>query len=385
MKRTKKRYLLWSAITVTGFLLSTPIYSGTTEQAERIYNNLNGTHGTPEEIDAIAAHLDNNMLTRAGVAAIDAASGSFYHTTLRNMINVWANENRSARYELNDLVATVIGMTRDGIPFDQILYGDIVYISDAPELPPYSHNNNDHYLEVEAQKIPLHTGLVRKKQSELTNLPSQVTAGALTTRGFAKAYYQAGTNRAAFRFTMMNFMCRDMEQLTDTSRPDFRVRQDVARNPGGDPATYKSKCVGCHAGMDGMAGAFAYMDFQENSLVYNPLGPRAKYFVNSDTYLGGHVTENDSWINLWTDGPNEALGWRGATKGRGVRSFGRMVSQTEQFSRCMAQQALAAVCRVEDAAISHPALVDYLASGFENDNYNLKHLFAQTAIACRGE
>ena len=47
----------------------------------------------------------------------------------------------------------------------------------------------------------------------------------MTTRTAASAFFIAGTNRAMFRFTMINFMCRDLEQLQDSSLP-----------PGSDPA-----------------------------------------------------------------------------------------------------------------------------------------------------
>ena len=64
-----------------------------------------------------------------------------------------------------------------------------------------------------------------------------------------------------FRFTMINHLCHDMEQLMDTTRPTDRIRQDVARSPGGDSRIFLNNCVGCHSGMDPMAQAFAYYNF----------------------------------------------------------------------------------------------------------------------------
>ena len=65
-----------------------------------------------------------------------------------------------------------------------------------------------------------------------------------------------------FRFTMLNHMCRDMEQVHDTSRAPDRIRQDVSRSPGGDARVFLNGCIGCHSGMDPMAQAFAYYNFQ---------------------------------------------------------------------------------------------------------------------------
>ena len=66
-----------------------------------------------------------------------------------------------------------------------------------------------------------------------------------------------------FRFTLLNHLCHDMEQVHDTSRPPDRIRQDVTRSPGGDSSLFLNNCIGCHSGMDPMAQAFAYYDFDE--------------------------------------------------------------------------------------------------------------------------
>ena len=65
-------------------------------------------------------------------------------------------------------------------------------------------------------------------------VPAPATAGVMTTRAAAQAFFVAGTNRAMFRFTMMNHMCKDMEQVHDVHLPPDRIRQDVSRSPGGD-------------------------------------------------------------------------------------------------------------------------------------------------------
>ena len=68
----------------------------------------------------------------------------------------------------------------------------------------------------------------------VTGLSSSLTAGIMTTRAAARAFFIDGTNRAMFRYTLLNHMCYDMEQVKDTTRPADRIRQDVSRTPGGD-------------------------------------------------------------------------------------------------------------------------------------------------------
>ncbi len=93
--------------------------------------------------------------------------------------------------------------------------------------------NNDHYVALEQQGIELNaTNLVRTTQTAMTDLPPQAIAGVMTTRAAAQAFFIAGTNRAMFRFTMLNHMCNDMEYVKDTTRIPDRVRQDISRSPG---------------------------------------------------------------------------------------------------------------------------------------------------------
>ena len=72
-----------------------------------------------------------------------------------------------------------------------------------------------------------------------------------------------------FRFTLLNHLCRDMEQMHDTTRPPDRIRQDVTRSPGGDSSVFLNNCIGCHSGMDPMAQAFAYYDFDETQSAWS--------------------------------------------------------------------------------------------------------------------
>ena len=109
----------------------------------------------------------------------------------------------------------------------------------------------------------------------MTDLPPAAIAGILTTRAAAEAFFVAGTNRAMFRFTVLNHLCMDLEQLKDGGRPADRIRQDVSRSPGGDSRLFLNNCIGCHTGMDPMAQAFAYYNFDETTgrLEYTGNGP----------------------------------------------------------------------------------------------------------------
>ena len=84
--------------------------------------------------------------------------------------------------------------------------------------------------------MDLSTALKATTQSGTYGIPTEATAGLITTRGAASAFFINGTNRAMFRFTMINHLCNDMETVMDITRPTDRIRQDVARSPAATAA-----------------------------------------------------------------------------------------------------------------------------------------------------
>ena len=117
------------------------------------------------------------------------------------------------------------------------------------------------YQTLDDNNVDLSVHLKKTTQSSVTGIPSAATAGVMTTRGAASAFFVNGTNRAMFRFTMINHLCNDLPTVMDTTRPPDRIRQDVTRSPGGVSTLFLTNCIGCHSGMDPMAQAFAYYNF----------------------------------------------------------------------------------------------------------------------------
>jgi hypothetical protein len=198
-----------------------------------------------------------------------------------------------------------------------------------------------------------------------------------------------------FRFTMINHFCNDMPTLEDTTRPTDRVRQDVARSPGGDSRVYLNTCVGCHSAMDPMAQAFAYYNFSgtvgpgvmnTGTMQYTPGQVQPKYLINSDNFPFGFVTPNDSWSNRWRGGINASLGWSPALpgSGSGAKSLGQELESAAAFAQCQVTKVFTAVCfRAPTAA--DQTTVATLTANFQSGGYKLKQVFQQSAAACPGQ
>lgn len=363
-------------------------YAGPREQAYDIHNRVAGVPPDAAVLDEMANLITNNNAIDAVYVAMDHSG--FCNVVLKNWLKPLTNEEMSVQVALNDMSATMIGMIRDDVAFDQVLHGDIVYIGgNGVNAPAYSFTDNDHYASLEDQKIDLcdNTQLVQTSQSGITGNPLAAldTAGVMTTRGFAEAFLVGGTNRAATRFTLLNFLGRDMEQLNDTTRVPDRVRQDVTRSPGGESSLYLNNCVGCHAGMDPLTQAFAYFNFDEttSSLDFTRNQVQGKNLINAGNFRFGYVTTDDGWDNYWCEGPNSILGWKNNCSGSGPKSLGVNFSSSRAFSEHQVDRAFNLIClRSPENAADRAALAS-IADQFEAGNtYNMKRLIAETAVYC---
>ncbi len=387
-------------------LLAQPafVHAGPNEQAKRIYERIAGEPPPAATLATMAAGISggcgsagcapgNAALVTAAQTATNAAS--FYNVTLKNLVIPWTNRDQTVFAPLNDYAATVIGMVRDNVAFNTALSDDILYIVNAPGLPAPSAANNDHYATAESTGVDLSTTLTRTTQSSTYGIPAAAAAGLLTTRGAASSFFINGTNRAMFRFTMINHLCHDMETVMDTTRPSDRIRQDVARSPGGDSRVFLNNCVGCHSGMDPMAQAFAFYNFvstvvgpgtNTGSLQYTAGQVQAKYFINATNFPFGFVTPDDGWSNRWRAGLNSSLGWDPNLpgSGNGAKSLGAELAASDAFAQCQVTKVFQAVCFRAPASAADQATVAGIKASFKS-GYNLKQVFQLSAAACPGQ
>jgi hypothetical protein len=370
-----------------------PANAGTREQAKRIHDRLAGVPPT----DTVLTQMENLIAGGDAVGAANVAMDNvnFYNVTLKNFAAPWTNRDQSVFVPLNDYIATVIGMIRDDKPFNTVLSADLTYT--APGVGPApSRANNNHYANLEATNANLRDVLEETSQSSILGIPSGATAGVMTSRAAAEAFFIAGTNRAMFRFTFMNHMCSDLEPLKDLKLSPDRIRQDVSRSPGGDSRLFLNNCIGCHTGMDPMAQAFAYYNFNETSgeLEYSGNGPglggtvQPKYFNNEANFPQGFATPDDAWENRWREGQNAYLGFSPSLtgSGNGAKSLGEEFGNSEAFASCQVRKVFRAVClRDPENAADRQKVGNLTADFMTTFGYRMKDVFAETAVYCMGQ
>jgi hypothetical protein len=441
----KNRIVVMSLLVAT---TSSIVNAGPRDQAKKLFSSLTGNTPNKKIADKYEQKIKSVGVKAAAKEMVEGNYG-FYNVTLRNFYTPMSNEDGTQFAPLNDMTTTLIGATRDEIDFFRVFWDDVFYKFDAPLINNTSKNNfknssgsglnanskitivdgngatlsrsfnqlaptndwmyfqkydtavriynptkNDQYLQSETMNIPLSDRDVLKSSQQLTYTTGSqgAIAGIFSTRGWAKAYYEAGTNRAAFAYFAKNFLCLEMEELNDTTVPDFRVRRDVDRAPGGKAETYKTFCVGCHAGQDALGGAFSYYDYVEGKMKYaehhdannNVVGPVAPKINHNNVFPDGKITQSDSWLNLWNEGQNSYIGWGGATSGNGVKSLGKMFAETKQVRTCLAKQVFKTVCYRSPSGEEDKETITSLADNFDEDN-NMKNLFINAAISCAGK
>ncbi len=410
----KYRALAYAAL-ACGIIAAAPAQAGTLEQAKRIHDRLTGVPPDGATLSRMqlaiqggACGINTSELGNStalggvapcsplGAAYLAMSNKAFYNATLKNWITPWTNRDDDKFAPLNDYTATVIGIIRDGDDYRKVLYDDVLYVPVG--FGAYAVNNNNAYAALEAADADMSSGAVLSRTTQVA-VTGTATAGVMTTRAAARAFFIDGTNRAMFRFTLKNHLCNDLEQVQDITRPADRIRQDVSRSPGGDSRIFMNTCVGCHSGMDPLAQAFAYYNFNYDktapdqdaakavgSLQYTPGVVQAKYFINDSHFPEGYVTPNDHWDNYWRDGPNTAIfGWENpgnSASGDGAKSMGQELAHSQAFAVCSVKKVFKAVCLREPGSSDQSTFTTML--GNFNSTRNLKHTFAEAAVYCAG-
>ena len=201
------KYMTWKKTIIVGLLSATLVsvaQAGPREQAKRIHDRLAGVPPTDAVLQSMEADVDPFQNNDALAAAYTAmANPSFSNVTLKNFAAPWTNRDQSVFVPLNDYIATVIGIIRDDDPtlgFNQLLSADVLYVG-VSGLPVsgYSPSSNQHYADIESQSLDMSDPLVleRRIQSSLPGgVPGTATAGIMTSRAAAEAFFIAGTNRS---------------------------------------------------------------------------------------------------------------------------------------------------------------------------------------------
>ena len=183
-----------------------------------------------------------------------------------------------------------------------------------PALPASSRPQRVDLVEPGAARAACRSRRCRARSSRASD-----AAGVITTRAAGEAFFSAGTNRRMWRFTAMNYLCRDMEQLQGHDRPADRIRQDVTRSPGGDSQIFHNtvRRLSLAAWTRWRAPTPTSSGTRRRcAWCTRPARCSRKYLINADVFPGGYVTIDDRWDNSGARGRTRRSAGAAADGGR---------------------------------------------------------------------
>jgi len=191
--------------------------------------------GTPPSANLLTqlAAMDALSAAKYSIDPANAESKGFYNVTLKNFATPWTNRDQTVFAPLNDYTATVIAWCVM-MCLSIHCYRPMCCTSapqrvcrriPIPTTTQLSRSRGPRHRPAIEQQLGQANAIVGYRPA------GQAVAGVITSRAAAEAFFIDGTNRAMFRFTMLNHLCHDMETVQETTRPPDRIRQDVSRQP----------------------------------------------------------------------------------------------------------------------------------------------------------
>ena len=363
-----------------------------------------------------------------GAARIATDQPGFYSRTLLLVGNKLSNLRGSARVPFNDISATLIGFAKDDIDARNFLSANYLYrLQNLNELPSADADileSNNHYAFLDGQLVtnpnldlrPLVVQVPQRLVASMAGgapVPNPDSAGILTSRAFLQDCANDGTNRRCWEKIVKNLTCNSMEEVADSSVPEAWIGRDVTRAPAGDPSVFQTTCKSCHANMDSNRSAFAFITFADNQVLHGQVNAARRPNLFTDgtgvarklnqagegNFQQAMVITSDEWVQQAVSGEAGAkFGWRDAEGnrinslivGRGLKGYGKVLAQSEAFSRCLVTHAFENLCRRSFTAEEKTRTLRSVASAFENPkqgNYKIRWLFERVATlsACTGK
>jgi hypothetical protein len=400
------------------------------QRASALYQRLAGV-STPIS-DPLLKEVSQRLVQNdpIGAARLITDQPSFYNITVRDFAARMSNRDETINTPLNDFTASVIGVVRDETNAKALLTEDLVYVGSKAAVPSDEVNDmiksNVHYQALDAGRFDLSKVLERTTQkvydaNSKTAAAIPEAAGLLTTRQWASAHAIAGTQRRMVEFTFREFLCTPIDRAADKDGPENVVGADIDQNPGGSHEKFLTTCKSCHTIMDAFRPAFSKFTFNNNMILHVDKVPHVMSQEDEDKGMGvwtssepgagsvvgkfnknksvttiktssgdvtlGRLTTSDNWENNANLGSNKSTFKWTSNSGKGIKSFGKLISESAQFPKCMAQRVFKSVCK-RDVSIYEDELIKAAATEFATTrNFNLKYLFQRIATSkeCLGD
>jgi hypothetical protein len=350
------------------------------QRASQLYNNITGKFVSIDSPKVVEMErILNSGKSEREAAKIATQDTSFVDVRMMNFARRMWSTTESYGVINNDFIATTAGAARDGVDARELLTGNFYYEYDISDLDDRDRGrfgtviregqpNNAHYESAVRLGYSESAKLIRTTPHMVfRDVANPDSGGLLSTRSFIVEYATGGTNRRLVEYTFRSFMCVEMQDWMDATRPDDKVGRDVDRFAGGSTERYQTTCKGCHAQLDAFRPAFAFVGVSSRTPAVNTVGrPNASLARNATIFPQGYTVGDSKWKNYATSAVNaDRFGWRGnVEEGTGVQAFGKLIGNSQGFSRCMVRRMFYEICKREADPFEENAIRN-MATQFE--------------------
>ena len=348
-------------------------------QTRSLWKLLNGTNINPksETFLAVEKEVQSGDFESAAMLAARSPESSMVTSVIRKLFTPLAGREVNHNEPAGDFVLGWMVAAITDIPVSNMFLDDARYSNTNSTSLQANIDQIDSLLTFNVSDSQLRERInsnviTRYEQSYISDPESRI--GVISSLQYGAAIFAGGTNRRPVKKIVEDFLCVDsIEQMMNFSLPDKWVGRDIPRAPGDDPMVYLNRCVGCHAGMDAVRGAFSGFDFslENDQFLWTP-GVQAKMNHNPDTFPPGHWVDDHSWEhNGWlplAQLPREE-------KYYGPRPLMQMLVNSPQLYRCLVDRTRHVLC-----PLSQPSelTLSNLAYDFETKQ-NLTEMVASVA------
>ena len=365
----------------TGSSAQAQTISANRQRASQLFTNITGKFASIDDpkVVQMEALLTSGRSEREA-AKIATADSNFVDIRMLNFgRKLWSTTESYDAITNNDFIATTVGVARDNVDVRELLTGNYYYEYDISNLNDQEQGrfgtviregqpNNAHYESAIRLGYSATEKLIRTTPHMVfRGVTNPDAGGLLSTRAFVVEHATGGTNRRLVEYTFRSFMCVEMQDWMDATRPDDRVGRDVDRFAGGSTERYQTTCKGCHAQMDAFRPAFAFVGVNSRTPTVSTDGRVTRSLANNATiFPQGYPVNDAKWKNYATSAVNsDRFGWRGSvTEGEGLKAFGILIGNSRGFSRCMVRRMFAEICKRDPSAFEENA-VRTMADQFE--------------------
>ncbi len=367
-------------------------YANGSESSTRLWRILNGTH--LQSSDPINQQIEDliavGKLREAAALTTKSSRSTFLVNRVRQTFAPLASRDVDPLTPIGDFTLTIMKAVQLDRPLNELFMGGMRFGMKSQSIDDRDNaQKSTAAIHAQLKSFLTDEAFIGSDAFVDVGQPAlypESRLGVLTSAQYGVAIFEGGTNRRAVRKIVEDWLCvGTIDRIKNYNIPDLWVGRDVERTPGGHFQNYANGCVGCHAGMDAVRGAFARYDILNLSVTDRyPGGTVAttdpeydavqmKMNINSQNFPSGyHVTDSRWEHNGWMPIRPDLVG----SVYRRPSDISALILSSPELYSCLTKRVQASLCPDRQDITQE---IDRVASRFQSHK-SLRTVFLDAAV-----